>query len=68
LVREPDLAELWGARGALESTPPLYYALQKVWLVFGDTPAAMRSLAAVFGVLTILPLFAIGWTPPKTRF
>jgi hypothetical protein len=37
-----------------ESTPPLYYSLAWVWArVFGTHEAALRSLSAVFGVLTV---------------
>ncbi len=37
-----------------ESTPPLYYAIAWVWSrVFGDTEVGLRSLSALFGVLTV---------------
>lgn len=40
--------------------PPLYYLLLRAWLVFGTGEAAMRSLSAVIGVLTVLALYALG--------
>ena len=51
------LAELI-ERTAADVHPPLYYLLLKAWtLVFGDSPAAMRSLSALFSVLTILAVY-----------
>lgn len=37
-----------------DAHPPLYYSLQKAWLVFGDSEFAMRSLPALLGL--ILPV------------
>lgn len=54
--------DLWGPAARLETSPPLYYSLQKSWLVFGESPAALRSLPALFGVLTIFAAFALGRT------
>ena len=42
-----------------ESTPPLYYGIAWVWSrVFGDTEIGLRSLSALFGVLTVPVTFA----------
>jgi mannosyltransferase len=44
-----------------ESTPPLYYAIAWLWsAAFGLTETALRSLSALFGVLTIPVAFMIG--------
>jgi mannosyltransferase len=51
------LAELI-ERTAADVHPPLYYLLLKAWTAaFGDSPLAMRSLSALFGVLTILAAY-----------
>lgn len=43
----------------LESTPPLYYCIAWVWArIFGFSPAALKSLSAVFGTLTIPVAYA----------
>lgn len=54
------LADLWGDRYLHEPNPPLYYTLQRLWLVFGDSEAAMRSLPAMLGVLTLPLAYGIG--------
>src|SRR4051812_35724719 len=44
-----------------EATPPLYFALAWVWAhVFGESEAGLRSLSAVFGVLTVPVAYLIG--------
>ncbi len=41
--------------------PPLYYWLVKPWATLGDnSPFAIRSFSAVFGVLTVISVFWIG--------
>lgn len=47
------LSELWGEAAVRETNPPLYYTLQKVWLIFGQSESALRSLSAIIGTLTI---------------
>jgi hypothetical protein len=43
-----------------ESTPPLYYVLEWVWVrIFGTGAVGMRSLSAVFGTATIVVLAGI---------
>ena len=43
-----------------ESTPPLYYVLEWVWVrAFGSGAAGMRSFSALIGTLTIVVLAAI---------
>lgn len=52
--------ELWGSGLRYEVEPPLYYSLQRMWLVFGESEAALRSISALFGTLTIPIVYLIG--------
>lgn len=36
-----------------ETNPPLYYSLQRIWFVFGQSDFALRSLPALIGTLTV---------------
>ncbi len=56
------LSQLWGKEAVLETNPPLYYTLQKFWLIFGQSEFALRSLAAVIGTLTIPLVYGLGRT------
>ena len=48
------LSQIWGAQALVEPNPPLYYTLLKLWILFfGESEAALRSLSAVIGILTI---------------
>ncbi|MDH7489183.1 MAG: glycosyltransferase family 39 protein [Anaerolineae bacterium] len=40
--------------------PPLYYLLLHFWRVFGESEAALRSLSAVAGALSVVVLYALG--------
>jgi mannosyltransferase len=40
--------------------PPLYYSIQRVWLLFGDSEAALRSPSAIFGVIAIALTYVLG--------
>lgn len=56
-----DLADLYGAVRDQESTPPLYYLLAWAWAqVLGDGEVGLRSLSALFGVLTVPVAGAVG--------
>lgn len=55
-----SLASLWNPVGDADLTPPLWYTVQKAWLIFGDSEAALRSPAALAGALAIPVVFAIG--------
>ena len=47
----------------LDNGPPLYYILLHYWtLVFGDSPAALRSLSALFSVASVAAV--ISWSTP----
>jgi 4-amino-4-deoxy-L-arabinose transferase-like glycosyltransferase len=49
------------ARLRLDSSPPLYYLLLRVWTqVFGIGPLAVKSLSAVFGTLLIPATYLLG--------
>ena len=51
--------ELWLETPNYEPHPPLYYSLLKLWRVlFGEEAAALRSLSALAGILTV-PLAAL---------
>lgn len=53
LVQRP-FGDMLSGVADLESTPPLYYALAWVWQkVFGPAEFGLRSLSALFGVLTV---------------
>src|SRR5262245_43866033 len=54
------LARVLGPDYRVETNPPLYYLLQRVWLGLGDSRAAMRSLPLLCGVATIPLTFALG--------
>jgi len=55
----------WGAiiRSCIYSDthPPLYYLLQHLWIIlFGQSEAAVRSLSACLGILSVLVLYYLG--------
>ncbi|MEM6854619.1 MAG: hypothetical protein AAF593_09445 [Planctomycetota bacterium] len=62
-------AELWGPRAVLETNPPGYYSLQRLWLVFGESEEALRSLSAVLGIASIGLTYwlAAGLADPAVR-
>ena len=54
-----DLSEIT-ARTAADIQPPLYYYLLHGWIaLFGDGQIALRSLSALFGILTIPLMYAV---------
>ena len=60
LARASAHGMLHGVR-AHEATPPLYFAAAWVWAqAFGTGEAALRSLSAVAGVLTVPVAYALG--------
>lgn len=55
------LSQIWGAQALVEPNPPLYYTLLKLWILFfGESEAALRSLSAVIGILTIPLIYVLG--------
>ncbi|MGZ5297724.1 MAG: glycosyltransferase family 39 protein [Actinomycetota bacterium] len=58
-----SLAQLWSWSTLVDpGNPPLYYSLLHGWLGFGDGEASLRLLSALFGVLTIPLVYALGRT------
>ena len=54
-----SLSEMWRGVVDIESTPPLFYLLTWIWtnLVGSDSEAALRTVSAVAGVLTVPAAF-----------
>jgi 4-amino-4-deoxy-L-arabinose transferase-like glycosyltransferase len=44
----------------LSPHPPLYFSLLRLWLLFGDSEAALRSLSVLFGVIAIALTYVLG--------
>lgn len=58
-----SLGQLWSWSTLVDpGNPPLYYSLLHGWLIFGEGEASLRLLSAVFGVLTIPLVYALGRT------
>lgn len=58
-----SLARLWSWSSLVDpGNPPLYFSLLHGWLVFGDSETRLRLLSALFGVLTIPLVYALGRT------
>lgn len=52
-----NFADIWHYT-SVDVHPPLYYFCLKVWsLIFGKSDLALRSMSALFGVLTILAAY-----------
>ncbi|MBN1367138.1 MAG: glycosyltransferase family 39 protein [Dehalococcoidales bacterium] len=48
---------------ASSNHPPLYFWILRVWIdIFGTSEFAIRSLSAIFGVFTIIPIYFTGKT------
>ncbi len=44
-----------------EANMGLYYVLLKLWMILGESEFAIRSLSAIFAVLTVPTIFALGY-------
>jgi uncharacterized membrane protein len=55
-----EMPQAWLWRDSFDTSPPLYYSLQRIWLVFGRSEAALRSLPAVIGTATIPLAYILG--------
>lgn len=56
-----DLASVVQSSGRLHNQPPLYFVLLHWWiLLFGTSEVAVRSLSAIFGILSIFLIYKIG--------
>ena len=54
-----SFADIWRYT-SVDVHPPLYYFCLKIWsLFFGKSDLALRSMSAVFGVLTILAAYLL---------
>ncbi len=51
---------LWGASAIWETNPPLFYALLHPLLGLGNSPALLRSVPLVAGVLTVPVVWLVG--------
>jgi mannosyltransferase len=54
------LDRIFSAAYLAETNPPLYYLLQRLWLVFGDGESVMRLLPILFGTLCIPLVYTLG--------
>ena len=59
LASGDGLSVLTGSVGN-RHTPPLYYYLLHLWLVFGESECALRSLSAIVGAISVPLVYAIG--------
>jgi uncharacterized membrane protein len=59
-LRYAEMPQAWLWRDSFDTSPPLYYSLQRIWLVFGRSEAALRSLPAVIGTATIPLVYILG--------
>ena len=47
----------------LVTNPPLYFVCLRIWVeLFGNSDTALRSLSVVFGILSILAVYMLGYT------
>lgn len=51
---------LWTVVPTFETHPPVYYSMLRLWRVFGDGEAALRSLSAVLGILSVAAVYTLG--------
>src|SRR5437016_4638260 len=61
-LRYAEMPQAWLWHDSFDTSPPLYYSLQRIWLVFGRSEAALRSLPAVIGTATIPLVYLLGRT------
>jgi hypothetical protein len=54
------LSRIFSEAYQAETNPPLYYLLQRAWLVFGDSPFAMRLLPVLLSTLCLPALYLLG--------
>jgi len=59
IIARMDLASVvaWAAG---DIHPPLYYLALHLWLGLGDSEFSVRALSALFGVLTVVIVYALG--------
>ncbi len=57
-----SLAGIWASTAGGEFNPPLFYWIEHVMLVFGDSEFVLRLIPALLGVLTIPVFYVVGAT------
>jgi uncharacterized membrane protein len=56
-----SMHELWTVVPRIETNPPLYYTILKIWMsLFGSSEASLRSLSAIMSVGCIPLVFMVG--------
>jgi mannosyltransferase len=60
-----SLYELW--HEILDAHPPLYYSLLHLWLIFGNSEAALRSLSVLAGTVSIALTYLLARLVAGTR-
>ena len=51
--------DLWGERALIETNPPIYYSIQKIFMQFGGSEFWLRLPSAIFGTLAIIATYAL---------
>ncbi|HEU5101692.1 MAG TPA: glycosyltransferase family 39 protein, partial [Roseiflexaceae bacterium] len=54
------LGAMWRYLVQLDQHPPLYYTLLHFWMWLGDSETVVRSFSALWGILTLPVIYAIG--------
>lgn len=63
-----NFSEIFGAIAPMESSPPGFYALARIWIgLVGDSTTAVRLLPALAGALTVIPVWLFARTAFGTR-
>ena len=58
---EQSLSSIIGDAFETQSSPPLYFIILHYWmLLFGTSEIAIRSLSAIFGILSIFLIYKVG--------
>jgi uncharacterized membrane protein len=61
-LRYAEMPQAWLWRDSFDTSPPLYYSLERIWLAFGRSEVALRSLPAAIGTATIPLIYMLGRT------
>lgn len=59
-IAQMDWSEFWQTVSMYEANQGLYYVILKLWIVFGDSETALRSLSAVVAVLVVVATYVLG--------
>lgn len=55
-----SIVDIWAATAGGEFNPPLFYWMEHMMLIFGESEVVLRLLPALFGALTIPLFYLIG--------